>query len=95
VHLGRSIPTTLRTAVETKHRTCMIAGCDVDRHLEIDHNIPYAQGGPTTLENLGPLCHHHHDHKTRRDLRRLGPPGRQRLVSREEYEQATRRSDAT
>ncbi|MGZ6888177.1 MAG: HNH endonuclease, partial [Acidimicrobiia bacterium] len=41
--------------------------------LDVEHNIPWAQGGPTTLENLARLCHHHHDLKTRRDLRRLGP----------------------
>ena len=89
VSFGRSIPAALRTAVMARDRTCSIAGCEVDRHLEIDHNVPYAHGGPTSLENLGPLCHHHHDRKTRRDLRRLGPPGRQRLVGREEYERAT------
>ncbi|MGZ4675732.1 MAG: HNH endonuclease [Acidimicrobiia bacterium] len=57
--------------------------------LDVEHNIPWAQGGPTTLENLARLCHHHHDLKTRRDLRRLGPPGRQRLVDREEFERQT------
>ena len=65
----------------------MIGGCEVERHLEIDHNIPVAAGGPTELANLGSLCHHHHDRKTRYDLRRIGPVGRQRLVTREEYEQ--------
>jgi hypothetical protein len=92
VSLGRSIPAALRTAVMGEHPTCAIAGCEVDRHLEIDHNIPYAQGGPTSLENLGPLCHFDHDRKTRHDLRRLGPPGRQRLVSREEFERVTGKS---
>jgi hypothetical protein len=85
-HLGRSIPAHLRTAVETRDRVCVIAGCEVDRHLEIDHNIPFAIGGPASLENLGGCCHHHHDLKTRHDLRRVGPLGRQRLVTTEEYE---------
>jgi len=88
VHLGRSIPAAVRTAVETRDRVCVIEGCEVDRHLEIDHNVPYAQGGATSLPNLGRVCGHHHDLKTRRDLRRLGPPGRQRLVDRVEFEAA-------
>jgi len=88
VSLGRSIPAALDTAITTEFRTCVIVGCEVDRHLELDHNVPFAQNGPTSKENLAPLCGHHHDVKTRRDLRRLGPPGRQRLVTREEYETA-------
>ena len=88
VHLGRSILAAVRTAVETRDRTCVIEGCEVDRHLQIDHNRPYAQRGPTSLANLGRVCTHHHDLKTRRDLRRLGPPGRQRLVDRVEFETA-------
>ena len=32
-HLGRSIPAHLRTAVETRDPVCVIAGCEVDRHL--------------------------------------------------------------
>jgi hypothetical protein len=85
-HLGRSVPAHHRTAVETRDRVCVIAGCEVDRHLEIDHNIPFAIGGPTSLENLARPCHYHHDLKTRHDLRRVGPLGEQRLVTREEYE---------
>lgn len=85
-HLGRSIPAHLRTAVETRDRVCVIAGCEVDRHLEIDHNVPFAVGGPTSLANLARPCHFHHDLKTRHDLRRVGPLGVQRLVTQEEYE---------
>ena len=88
VSLGRTIPAALATAVRTEQRTCSIEGCEVDRHLELDHNIPYAIGGETSRANLDPLCSHHHDVKTRRDLRRLGPPGRQRLVDVTEYEAA-------
>ena len=87
-HLGRTIPAHLRTAIETRDRACVIAGCDVDRHLEIDHNIPVAARGPTELANLGRVCHHHHRVKTIRDLRRVGPLGGQHLVTIAEYEQA-------
>jgi hypothetical protein len=92
-HLGRSVPAHLRTAVETRDRVCVIEGCEVERHLEIDHNIPFALGGPATLENLGACCHHHHDLKTRRDLRRVGPLGRQRLVTREEFDRLRHDTD--
>ncbi len=87
-HLGRTIPAHLRTAVQTRDLTCVIDGCEVDRHLEIDHNAPFAEGGPTSLENLGRVCAHHHDLKTRRDLRRVGALGRQRLVTKEEFARA-------
>ena len=84
-HHGRTIPTHLRTAVETKDPVCTILGCETSRHLQIDHNIPVAAGGLTELANLGRPCHHHHDQKTRHDLRRHGPPGQQHLVTKTEY----------
>ena len=87
-HFGRTIPAQLRTAVETRDRACVIAGCEIDRHLEIDHNVPVAMRGETSLVNLGRVCHHHHDLKTRRDLRRIGPLGHQRLVTTAEYARA-------
>lgn len=86
--LGRTVPAALLTAKRASQRTCVIEGCEVDRHLELDHNEPWAEGGPTNGENLDYLCSHHHDRKTRHDLRRIGPPGRQRLVTRTEYEHA-------
>lgn len=84
-HYGRTIPSHLRTAIEARDRVCNIAGCEISHHLQIDHNIPVTEGGPTELENLGRLCHHDHDRKTRHNLRRYGPPGRQRLVTKSEY----------
>ena len=27
---------------------------------DLDHHTPWAQGGPTTENNLRPLCRHHH-----------------------------------
>jgi hypothetical protein len=79
-HAGRAIPARLRTALEEMQPECVIAGCHVDRHLEIDHDFPFARGGPTELANLNRLCHHHHDLKTRNDLRIEGDGLHKRLV---------------
>jgi len=87
-HLGRTIPAPLRTGVEVRDPRCVIAGCEIDRHLEIDHNVPVAAGGETSLANLGRLCHHHHTIKTLRDLRRIGSLGNQTLVTQQEYPRA-------
>ena len=87
-HLGRTIPAQLRTAIEVRDRTCVIEGCEIDRHLQIDHNIPVAAGGFTELANLARICHHHHSTKTLRDLRRVGPLGEQRLVTKSEHVRA-------
>jgi hypothetical protein len=72
-HLGRTIPTRLRTAIEEAYPECAVEGCHVERHLEIDHRIPVAEGGKTELANLQRLCHHHHDEKHTGGGRRAGP----------------------
>jgi hypothetical protein len=75
-HLGRSIPTALRTALVERDRTCVIPGCDVAQGLEIDHwDTPFAEGGPTRLSNLARLCKHHHYLRTHRGFRLSGGPG--------------------
>ena len=79
-HAGRAIPARLRTALEEMQPECVIAGCHVDRHLEIDHDEPFAAGGPTELGNLNRVCHHHHDLKTRNDLRLVGDGLHKRLI---------------
>jgi len=63
-HFGRTINRQLRTALAHRDRCCVVPGCGVSYGLEIDHVQPFAQGGPTELDNLALLCHHHHFLKT-------------------------------
>ena len=74
-HLGRTIPSRLRTAVELRDRSCVVPGCDVRRQLEIDHIRPVTRGGPTRLDNLARLCRWHHYLKTHRGYSLSGGPG--------------------
>ena len=71
-HLGRTIPARVRTALEELQPECVIAGCHVDRHLEIDHNDPVEAQGPTAIWNLNRVCHPHHRLKTAENLRIVG-----------------------
>ncbi len=63
-HAGRTIPAALRRALAERDPTCVVPGCTARDHLEIDHLLPYAQGGPASLENLARLCRWHHYLKT-------------------------------
>jgi hypothetical protein len=73
-HFGRTINRHLRTALVHRDTTCVVPGCGVAFGLEIDHIVPFAEHGPTTLDNLALLCHHHHFLKTYEgwDLARAG-----------------------
>jgi hypothetical protein len=51
-----------RRLVETRDRTCTFPGCRTPAtDCDLDHRTPHSQGGPTHIENLGPLCRHHHN----------------------------------
>ncbi|CAB4777478.1 MAG: DUF222 domain-containing protein [Actinobacteria bacterium] len=63
-HMGRAIPAKLRTAVEERDRVCQVPTCDMTMGLEIDHIVPFAEGGAASLENLVRLCKRHHLLKT-------------------------------
>ncbi|AKL73642.1 protein of unknown function DUF222/HNH endonuclease [Actinobacteria bacterium IMCC26256] len=63
-HMGRSIPAKLRTGLEERDRVCQVPTCDMNIGLEIDHIIPFAEGGATSFENLVRLCKRHHLQKT-------------------------------
>jgi hypothetical protein len=63
-HLGRTINRQLRTALVHRDTACVVPGCGTTFGLEIDHIVPFAEGGPTSLDNLALLCHHHHFLKT-------------------------------
>jgi len=57
----RTIPSAIRTALTVRDRGCAWPGCDrpppwTDAH----HIIPWANGGPTNLDNLVLLCRRHH-----------------------------------
>jgi hypothetical protein len=48
---------------------------NTSRRMEIDHTIPYSQGGPSAVGNYGPMTKHHHRIKTHDqwDLRQPWP----------------------
>ena len=60
----RTIPASLRRALEAKYPVCGNRGCDYSQFLQIDHIIPIAEGGPTTIDNTWRLCTHDHDLKS-------------------------------
>ena len=72
-HAGRTINAHLRTALEWRDPACVVPGCTVDHHLEIDHIRPLAEHGRTTLDNLASLCRHHHARTTHDGYRLTGP----------------------
>jgi hypothetical protein len=73
-HLGRTIPARVRTALEARDPTCVVPGCDTRHGLEIDHLIPVARGGPTSMDNLARLCTWHHYLKSHHRYRLEGGP---------------------
>ena len=63
LELGRStrvIRPALRSAILSRHTCCRWPGCPNKVFLEIHHVIEWARGGPTSLQNLVPLCSFHH-----------------------------------
>ncbi|MEU9805500.1 DUF222 domain-containing protein [Mycobacterium sp. NPDC050853] len=68
-------PAGLADGVRAAFPTCTFPGCsmsssrcELDHIVEFDHDAPMC-GGWTIFENLHPVCHDHHDLKTRRHLR--------------------------
>ena len=74
-HVGRTIPARLRTALEARDPECVVEGCGATRQLEIDHLVPFAEGGPTHIDNLARVCRWHHHLKTYCGYRLDGGPG--------------------
>jgi hypothetical protein len=74
-HAGRTISSHLRTALEARDPTCIVPGCDMRRDLQIDHRMPWIEGGLTSLENLARLCRWHHYQKSHLGYRYRGGPG--------------------
>ncbi|WHT17311.1 DUF222 domain-containing protein [Crossiella sp. CA-258035] len=54
-------PTWMTELVKARNPRCTFPGCRRKAHdSDLDHTIPHENGGPTSPDNLGPLCRHHH-----------------------------------
>ncbi len=64
MHSGtiRRRPTATQTrTVVARDPTCIFPGCRMPAtSSDLDHTAPYGGGGPTTADNLAPLCRHDH-----------------------------------
>lgn len=50
-----------RRQVEATHLTCVFPGCRMPaQQCDLDHRIPWSEGGPSEESNLAPLCRHDH-----------------------------------
>ena len=59
--LARLATYTQRLALRSLHPTCAVEGCDIAvAWCEIHHLKPWERGGLTNLDDLVPLCSHHH-----------------------------------
>ncbi len=57
----------LRRAIQVRDRHCTWPGCDTPAHrCDVDHIVPYTDGGETTQDNGALLCPYHHRHGHRR-----------------------------
>ena len=58
-------PQHLQDFLIARDRTCRFPGCRQPAHLaDLDHAIPWDEGGSTSAANLGALCRRHHNLKT-------------------------------
>jgi hypothetical protein len=54
----------LRHLIQIRQRTCAYPGCRRQaKECDLDHTVPYHQGGRTCECNLGPCCRRHHQVK--------------------------------
>lgn len=61
---GRYAPAVLAQALEFRDGVCQAPGCCKPAHAcDLDHRIPYDDGGPTAARNMGALCRKHHKAK--------------------------------
>ncbi len=50
-----------RRDVEARYPHCVFPGCRMPAtECDVDHRVPYGEGGPTITPNLAPLCRHDH-----------------------------------
>jgi hypothetical protein len=56
----RTVPEVLRNLIEDRDQGCRVPGCGRRGFLHIHHLVHWANGGPTSTDNLLALCPEHH-----------------------------------
>lgn len=74
VHPGRGPSTAQRIALAWADTTCKVPGC-TNQRVEVDHRDPWATQRVTELDNLDPLCSHHHGLKSNQGWAFTGTDG--------------------
>ena len=73
----RRVPGWLRRLVmERDGGVCQHPGCTSTRWLQVHHDVPWAVGGPTDLDNLILVCGTHHRFVHEHGWHITGPPGK-------------------
>ena len=57
---SRTVPPAIRRALQRRDLGCCFPGCSCARFVDAHHIRHWADGGPTSLDNLVLLCRHHH-----------------------------------
>jgi hypothetical protein len=63
-HLGRSVTVAQQVALWWRSSVCTVLGCTRTRRLQNDHRYEWVKTKRTRVDELDPLCKHHHDLKT-------------------------------
>lgn len=73
----RLVPPSIRRAVEVRDGGCVFPGCDApSAWCDLHHVVHWADGGPTSTDNLASLCRHHHGVTHRRGWSMSADPDR-------------------
>ena len=68
-------PQDLQDFLIARDRTCRFPGCRQPAYLsDLDHAVPWDEGGSTSAENLGSLCRRHHNLKTHHGWQLINQP---------------------
>jgi hypothetical protein len=79
-HLGRGPTVAQKIALMWANPTCIVEGCH-RRRIEYDHRLDWKDTRHTRLDELDPLCDHHHDLKTRLGWALVPGKGKRPFVS--------------
>lgn len=78
-HLGRGPNAVQQVALLWRTRQCTVMGCN-RTHTENDHRVEFADTRHTRVDEIDPMCDHHHDLKTYRDWVLVPGTGRREMI---------------